>query len=67
MEGVGRRVSGAAPVIRLGDCAGAIIRANRTWPGTAIFLSEKPGLRDKAVLEGGTRAESVEDFWKGIK
>jgi polygalacturonase len=64
MRAAERRVPGAAPVIRLDDCAGAIIRGSRSWPGTTLFLSEKAGAQDKAALDTGTRAESMEDFWK---
>jgi polygalacturonase len=46
-----RSVAGEAPVIRLDNCPGAIVRGNREWPGTKVYLSDKPG---------------GEDFWKGI-
>lgn len=66
VEDAERQVTGAAPVIRLDDCTGAIVRGTRVWPGTDVYLSEKSGTREKAVLDGGRRVESDEDFWKGI-
>jgi polygalacturonase len=66
MEGVERRTASAAPVVRLDDCTGATVRASRMWPGTATLLSEKPGAKEKAVLDAGSRMESDEDFWKSI-
>lgn len=73
MEGVERRSVGAAPVIRLDRCEGAIVRASRAWAGTDVFLSEKPGAA-AALLEGDSLSEanrarivSDEDFWKTKK
>jgi polygalacturonase len=73
MEGVERRVAGDAPVIRLDDCRGSIVRASRAWPGTDVFLSEKPGASAETTFDGNYvsnakqgRGTSEEDFWKGI-
>ena len=66
MEGVERRTASAAPVIRLDDCEGATIRASRIWPGNDTLLSEKTGAPARASLDFGSRAESDENFWKGI-
>jgi polygalacturonase len=66
IEGAERRVAAATPVIRLDNCAGTLIRASRIWPGTDVYLSEKAGAKEKAVLDNGKRSESDDDFWKGI-
>lgn len=63
MNGAERRVPGSAPVIRLDDCRGVIIRASRVWPGTIALLSERPDAV-RAALDSGPRVESSEDFWK---
>jgi hypothetical protein len=66
MDGTERRVASAAPVIRLDNCSGVTVRGARQWPGTDLLLSEKAGTKQRATLDAGTRAESDEDFWKGI-
>ena len=65
MEATERRAESAAPVIRLDDCSGVMIRNSRVWPGTSLFLSEKSDV--KASLDSGSRAESSEDYWKGYQ
>jgi hypothetical protein len=70
MTATERRVGSAAPVIRLDDCSGVVIRGSRLWPGNAVLLSEKPG--EKAALDSfsgdaGARVEVAGDFWKGVK
>jgi hypothetical protein len=73
LDSVERRVASSAPVIRLDDCTGVIVRASRAWPGTDTFLSEKPNAGAETILDTAylgktkqTRAASDEDFWKGI-
>jgi polygalacturonase len=61
-----RRVASAAPVVRLDDCSNVTIRDSRLWPGSDTLLSEKPGAKERAILDIGTRVESEENFWKGI-
>jgi hypothetical protein len=41
-----------APVIRLDDCAGAIVRDSKAFPGTGTFLSVGPGELKEIWLEG---------------
>jgi polygalacturonase len=73
MDGVERRTESGAPVVRLDDCPGSIIRSGRAWPGTEIFLSEKPNAAGETILDTAylgnakqARVESPEDYWKGI-
>jgi hypothetical protein len=68
-----RQPNAAAPVIRLDNCAGALVRGSRAWPGTNTFLSVQPGSLKGITLEGNHLGEAktpIEetngDFWKGI-
>jgi len=45
-----------APVVRLDRCPGAILRASRAFPGTAVFLSTAPGELKSIFLEGNILA-----------
>lgn len=48
-----------APVIRLDDAAGAIVRDSRAFKGTGVFLSAGSGELKKIVLEGNALAEAA--------
>jgi hypothetical protein len=71
IDAIQSRLPAAAPVLRLDDCPGAIIRDSRAWPGTDVFLSTQPGakyiLHEKDQLNARTPTqEKAEDFWKSI-
>jgi polygalacturonase len=48
-----------APVIRLDDAAGAIVRDCRAFKGTGVFLSTGKGEPKKIVLEGNVLGEAA--------
>jgi polygalacturonase len=63
-----RRPNAGAPVIRLDNCPGAIIRGSKEWGGTAAFVSVGPGQAKTINLEGGYKIiESDTDYWKDAK
>ena len=69
-----RRPPAGAPVIRLDQCPGAIVRNSRTFSGTGTFLSVAPGELNSVKLLGNVldevrtaTAETTTDYWRMLE
>jgi hypothetical protein len=75
LDGVeSRNPRAGVPVVRLDNCAGALVRNSRAWAGTGAFLSVQPGAGKTLVQQGNYLVpaktpleESADDHWKSIK
>ena len=68
-----RKPNAAAPVIRLDDCPGAIIRGSKAWTGTNDFLSISPQQRSQIIMTNNILSaakrevlEAETDLWPAI-
>jgi hypothetical protein len=68
-----RKPNAAAPVVRLDDCPGAILRGSKAWTGTNVFLSVSPRQRSQIILMNNLLSaaklevqEAETDLWPAI-